>query len=186
MLLCSGEVVLCETIIYEIGYTFWCQPTAHSPYSEWVGPLNRDTGMRSACGFINLDHSKLALEEILLRNSSAYDGSTKIYIVGFKKKNKELSVGLLSCRMFCVAKTFLLCTRWSFLWYVWTYCMCYYLTRFLNVWSYFEMQNCAILTGLYRFGNEDTNKSNFQEWLLSLLSYYAISKRSLKKNSYLY
>lgn len=71
MLLCSGEVVLCETIIYEIGYTFWCRPTAHSPYSEWVGPLNRDTSTHCACGFINLDHSKMALEEVLLRNSSA-------------------------------------------------------------------------------------------------------------------
>lgn len=43
--------------------------------------------------------------------------------------------------MFCVAKTFLLCTRWSFLWYVWSYCMCYYLTHFLNVWSYVEMHH---------------------------------------------
>lgn len=57
------------------------------------------------------------------------------------KKNKELSVGLPCCRMFCVAKTFLLCTRWSFLWYVWSYCMCYYLTHFLNVWSYVEMHH---------------------------------------------
>lgn len=71
MLLCSGEVVLCEAIIYEIGYTFWCRPTAHSPYSEWVGPLNRDTRTHCACGFINLDHSKMALEEVLLRNLSA-------------------------------------------------------------------------------------------------------------------
>lgn len=63
----------------------------------------------------------------------------KIYIVG--KKNKELSVGLPCCRMFCVAKTFLLCTRWSFLWYVWSYCMCYYLTHFLNVWAYVEMHH---------------------------------------------
>lgn len=117
-------------------------PTHRTFAILWMGGPSEPGRRHALCMWIHELGSfkaKMAPEEVLLRNLSPYDGSKKkIYIVEEKKKQKtkklELWVGLLCCRMFCVAKTFLLCTRWSFLWYVWTYCMCYYLTHFLNVW----------------------------------------------------
>lgn len=71
-------------------------------------------------------------------SASSAEGETKEVDIRIKKKNNinnnnnDLSVGLLCFRMFCVDQTFLLCTRWSFLWHVLTYCMCYLLDTFLK------------------------------------------------------
>lgn len=143
--------------------------------------------MHCACGFMNLDQGengarrgfvkKLVSVRRQPKNINNNKKKKQIYI---GKKTRKLSVGLPCCRMFCVAKTFLLCMvffviclKLLYVLLLETFLKCLILRRNAPPWRV-----CTHLE------NEDTNKSNFQEWLLSLLRNYAplTSKdQSLKK-----